>query len=75
MTASVVWAARPRRTSFSRARWVRTLRLAQDHDVIQAFSRDRTDEPFEGPFFHGERGAVDQSRMPIAWILRVTTAP
>jgi hypothetical protein len=51
------------------------LRLAQDHDMIQAFSPDRTDEPFEGPFFQGERGAVDQSRKPIAWILRVTTAP
>ena len=49
--------------------------LAQDQDMVQAFSPDRADEPFDVPFCQGERGAVGRSRIPIARILFLTTTP
>jgi hypothetical protein len=46
--------------------------VAEDHDVVQAFSSDRADEAFDGPFCQGDRGAVGRSRMPMAARRRVT---
>ena len=47
------------------------MRLAQDQNVVEAFSSDQADEPF----CKGERGAVDRSRMRIARTLLLTIAP
>ena len=48
-TDPVGWIERPRGASFARARWedLAKLRFAQDHDMMQAFSSDRADEPFD----------------------------
>ncbi len=40
--------------------------LAKYDDVVKAFSSDRADQPLTIPFCHGDRGAIERSRMPIA---------
>jgi len=39
--------------------------LAQNNDVVHTFTPDRSDQPFDSPFCHGEAGAIGLSRMQI----------
>jgi hypothetical protein len=52
------------------------MRLAQNDDVVQTITPDRSDQPFGKAILPGrEAGAVGLSRMPMVRNRRVTTAP
>jgi hypothetical protein len=49
--------------------------LAKDHDVIEAFTPHRADEPFNVTLCQGEHAAIGQSRIPMAASRGRTTSP
>ena len=51
------------------------MRLARDNEIVQAFARIEPINRSAYPFCQGEAGAVGLSRIPIAWIRRVTNDP
>jgi hypothetical protein len=58
-----------------RQQYVTKMSFTQDDDMIDAFPADRTDQPFSISVFHGERGDVGRSRMPIDRSLRMRISP
>ncbi len=49
--------------------------LPQRHDMVKALASDRSDQPFNMPFCHGERGEISRSRMPMVRSRRVSETP
>ena len=54
---------------------VAKMSFARDNDMIDAFSADRTDQPFSISALPRERGDVGRSRMPIDRSLRMKISP